>query len=47
MSTTASPAPTESDPDCARPSPRGGPATLVVVKLDRLARSLPDARAMR
>src|SRR6476659_5053754 len=46
-STTASPAPTESDPGLreALAACRAGD-TLVVTKLDRLARSLPDARAI-
>ena len=44
-STTASPAPTASAPACAKHSPPAGPGdTLAVAKLDRLARSVPDAR---
>ena len=46
-STTVSPEPTESAPGYMRRSPLAGPATLLVVtKLDRLARSLPDARSI-
>jgi DNA invertase Pin-like site-specific DNA recombinase len=44
-STTVSPAPIATVPGCAKRSPHAAPATTVVVtKLDRLARSLPDAR---
>jgi DNA invertase Pin-like site-specific DNA recombinase len=45
VSITGSPAPPAPVPDCAKPSPRVGD-TLVVPKLDRLARSVPDARAI-
>jgi DNA invertase Pin-like site-specific DNA recombinase len=46
-SITAGLAPTGNDLGCARRSPHAGAGdTLVVTKLDRLARSLPDARAI-
>ena len=40
------PAPTENAPGCGRRWPPAGRATPLVTKLDRLARSLPDARAI-
>jgi hypothetical protein len=43
-SITASPALVATGPDCAKRSPRAALATPWCPKLDRLARSLPDAR---